>query len=302
MSRVSAAGSETPTLKSPVRRQDDAVHALLQEGPLGLFVGHLDAPLTVRRPAGRQIHDGPDDRLLLVARGRRQPEPGRTRVGDDAHPIVLVELGLDQKFQGLLNERKSVRGLHRPGGIDQEDEVAGRHLVLVDHPGLEADPEQVVLLGPRAGGQLEVERDGVAVLRRGVVVREVIDEVSDPDRVPGRLLAFLDAGPGIGVRRGVNSRRERRQSVVLDRLERVVLEVLVPLGGLVGGFAVGEPLAGGGAWRCRCFKVAVRPAFGLRAVAVLPELPAKLFGDTLRELTGPFGAAEVLRRAPENRH
>jgi hypothetical protein len=86
---------------------------------------------------------------------------------------------------------------------------------------------------PGAGGQLQVKGDRVGVPRGCIPVGEVVDEVGHADGVLGRQGPLVDAGAGVGVSGSVHGRRDGREGVgVADRLERVVLEVLVALGRL----------------------------------------------------------------------
>jgi hypothetical protein len=220
--------------------EDDAVDAVLEEAGLRLLVSQDDAAAAVGRALRVENIDGPADRVLRAARRGREQQLGAPRVGDDADAVLRGEF-VDQQPQRLLDERQAIFGRHRTGGVDEEDEVAGGHVLLVDRLGAEADAQQVVLGLPGAGGQFQREGDGLAVLRRGVVVVEVIEEVGDAHGILRRQLPGVEAGAGVGVGGGVHGAGDGRERVVLDQLVGVLKDRLVVLcRGILGV----EPLNG----------------------------------------------------------
>jgi len=100
---------------------------------------------------------------------------------------------------------------------------------------------------PGGGGHLGRDGERIVAPGRRVVVREVVDELLDADRVQGRPHPVLDEAPHIRVRRPIHVDGEGRQRVVLHRHEVVLGDVSVRLA--VGVFVEGDRRVHGGAGR-----------------------------------------------------
>ncbi|HTJ20495.1 MAG TPA: hypothetical protein VL494_27225 [Steroidobacteraceae bacterium] len=70
----------------------------------------------------------------------------------------------------------------------------------------------------------------VAARRRHIAVVEVVDHLFHAHGVLRRQLAGVEEATHVGVRAGVDVDRERRDRLVGDEMDRVVVEVLVTLG------------------------------------------------------------------------
>ena len=112
--------------------------------------------------------------------------------------------------------------------VEQEDQVAGRPLLAVDLHSLQADADQPVTGLPRAAGHLDVCSEGNVVLRAGVVVVEVVDQLLDPDRVRRREPPFSEQEPPhVGVGGRVDVDREREKRLILYSAEGVFDKAVV---------------------------------------------------------------------------
>ena len=124
--------------------EDDAIDAAAHELLAGRTVGQLDPLCAVGRPACLEVGDRLVDPCLLVARGRRQHEPTRTRVDDDGDAIASGER-VDQHAQTVAHERQLVGRVHRSRDVNQEHQIARRRVLLAQFAALKADERQLVL-------------------------------------------------------------------------------------------------------------------------------------------------------------
>ena len=83
---------------------------------------------------------------------------------------------------------------------------------------------------PRRFGDGRRDRERRAVARLRIVVGEVVDQLLDADRILRRQLALVQEAPDVGVRRGVDVDRERRQRLVGRAGPLVVVDPVVGLG------------------------------------------------------------------------
>ena len=156
--------------------EDDAVDALGDEVLAGLRVGEGDAGPAVGRPAGLEVVDRTEDRLLVGAGGRRQHQARGAGVGDHRDPVAGVHV-LDQQAQASAQQRQLVGRTHRARDIDQEHEVARPDLGDRYDLALHADLHELVRGVPWTRPDLGVDREGAAVGRLLVVVVEVVDQL-----------------------------------------------------------------------------------------------------------------------------
>ncbi len=167
--------------------------------------------------AGAEGVDRLLDRRLLRDPGRLQGHLRLAGIGDDSHRIGRLQL-VEQQAQAALHQGELVVGLHRPADIDQEHQVGPRPLPPVAFPGLEADPDQPVLRIPGTVRHLHMGRERFVPAGRGIVVGEVVHQLLQPDRVPGRQRSFAEEATGVRVagRVGVHAEgRERCRGHVL---------------------------------------------------------------------------------------
>ncbi len=195
------------------------------------IVGELDARAAVGRAARPQLVDGRHDFGFVQARGRRQHQSRSPGVDDDRDLVVLAEL-FDQALEAPLDQGELVGLLHRAGDVDQEDEVAGRPLGLIDGSGGDADAGQPVLGIPGAAGDLDMHGEGMLARFRGrrVVIGEVIQHLFDAHRVPGRQHVLGEKAADVGIAGGVDVDREGRERLAGRPVERVVDDLVVGLG------------------------------------------------------------------------
>ena len=210
--------------------QDDAIRPVLDEVLGGDVIGELDARAAVGRAAALQLIDRREDLRLLDARRRREDQARGPGIDDDRDPVVLAEL-LDQPLQAPLDQRQLVRLLHRAGDVDQEDEVAGRPLGLVDRPGGDPDPRQPVIGVPGTARDLDVhgERVRAGFRWRGIVVGEVVEQLLDADGILGRERVLREEAPDVGVAGRIHVDRERRQRLAGRPMERILHDRVIGL-------------------------------------------------------------------------
>ena len=127
------------------------VDATLDEGLFGKLVGLLDAGLTRRRAAGRQIVDRRQDLCALRHLGRHQHGARLAGIGDDRHSVVGVELR-HQQAEGGPQQRQLVRRVHRAGNVEQEDEVRLGLLGRLHVIALDRDMHELGVCVPRRRG------------------------------------------------------------------------------------------------------------------------------------------------------
>jgi len=99
---------------------------------------------------------------------------------------------------------------------------ARRPVVLVDRPAQQTDSRQPVRGIPGAAGDLDIHRERVVAGRGRVVIREIVQQFLDPDRILGGELILIQEPPDVGVTRRVDVDRERRERLLGDADERVI--------------------------------------------------------------------------------
>src|SRR3954447_24678752 len=83
---------------------------------------------------------------------------------------------------------------------------------------------------PWARGSIEVDREGHAVVRLRIIVREIVDHLLYPNRILWRERPSLDETPDIRIRRGIDIDRKSGQRIVRRTEERVLFDVAVARG------------------------------------------------------------------------
>ncbi len=204
-----------------VRRQHDAVDAVLPERFLRQPVGRLDALRAGRRAARLEIVDGVEDLFPLLRRGRLQHHAGIAGIGDDRHRVRRLQLA-DQEAEGALQERQLVRRVHGAGDVDEEDEVGGRFVRRHHVEALDADMQELRALVPRR------RHDGYGRLERLFrrlgsfpVVGEIIDQLLDTHGIGVRQAAGQQRAADIGIGGRIDIRREGGDRIGRDALHRV---------------------------------------------------------------------------------
>ena len=214
--------------------EDDAVVAFAHEILLRDVVGELDPRAAGGRPACLETIDRVEDRGFVAPGRGRQHETGVARVDDDRDAVLRTEL-IDEKRECLLHEWKLLGHVHRPRDVDQEYEIARRQTRRFDAPRLKTNANDAVRRIPRRGDDIGRDRDRVFALRPGVVIREIVDQLFDANRILGRHRSTVDEPTDVGVRRAVNVHRECRERIGRDGEKRVVLDPSVFLGVERGG-------------------------------------------------------------------
>ena len=136
------------------------------------------------------------------------------------HAIARAER-VDQHAHPVPHERQPVGRHHRAGHVDQEHQIARRHVRLRDLASLQPDEHEPVLRVPGRLGQLGRDRERHVALRLRVVEAEVVDHLLDANRAGGGSAAVVQEPPDVRVRRGVDVDRERRERLVGDAPEHV---------------------------------------------------------------------------------
>ncbi len=219
-----------PDVEVAVGGEDDAVVPGRLEVPPGHVVGQLDSFGAGGRAPRLQAVEGGEDLLLVASRGGGEHQPGGPGIDHDGHPVLRPEAG-HHELEGALHQRQLVRFIHRAGDIEQEHQVAGGQLLGIEVLPLEPHQEQLVLGVPGAGAPLEGHREGVAVGRLGIVVREVVDELLHPDRVGGGQGVLVEEAPDVAVARRVDVDREGRERVAGRLQEPVLVDTVIFLAG-----------------------------------------------------------------------
>ena len=174
--------------------------------------------------------------MPVLAGGGGQQDAGRPGVRHDGDVILGAEL-VDEDAERLLEQFDLL--VHGPGGIDEEDEVAGGNVLRVHRAGLESDAEEPVAGLPGAVGEFAGDGEGLVAGGLRVVVGEVVDELLQAHGVAGReAVVLLQVAAGVGVARAVHVDGERRERVLGGVEELVLLEVGVAL--VAEGLGVGE--------------------------------------------------------------
>ena len=89
---------------------------------------------------------------------------------------------------------------------------------------LERDAHQLVRGLPGRSIHLGAHREGSRTAGRGIIVREVVDQLFDADRIFRRQPAFLDEAPHVGVRCAIDIDGERRERIRSRRQEGILLD------------------------------------------------------------------------------
>ena len=95
------------------------------------------------------------------------------------------------------------------------------------------DPGQTVFGVPGAAGDFEVDGKRVATARRGrrILVREIVEQFLDADRVRGRKLVQLQqVSPDVGIARRIDVDREGRERLLDGPHEGILLNPVERLG------------------------------------------------------------------------
>ena len=213
-----------------VRGQHHPVHATLDERLPRHRVGQLDAGAAVGAAAGLQAVERGQDLAMAVAGGRRQDQPGRSRIHHDRHPVLRAQLR-DQLGEGLLEQRQFVGGIHRARGVDQQHQVGGRQGRLGHVVALDADHQQLARGVPGGGREFGGHPERLpAGGRRRMRVVEVVQEFLGTHRVRRRAHALPQHAPHVGVAAGVDVDGERGDRLVAGPVHRVVVAMFVAFG------------------------------------------------------------------------
>ena len=137
---------------------------------------------------------------------------------------------VNQQSHRLFQKRQLVGLVHGTGHVQQKYQVAPFQLAPADLAALEADSGQPVIGIPRRIGDLNVHRKRIGSFRRRIVVREVVQQLLDPDCIRRRHLAVLEVPPHVGVRRRIHIDGEGGQRVVRHTLELVLADRSVRFG------------------------------------------------------------------------
>ena len=186
-----------------------------------------------RAAPGLEFVERGHDLVVPVARGRRQHQPRSARVDHDRDPVLGPQL-VHQQREGLLEQGQLVVRPHRPGDVEQEDQVAGRQVFGVDRTGVQPDAHQAVFLSPGRVPHLGGDGEGVLSSHGVPVVGEVVDHLLDAHRVDRRPLAVLDEAADVGVGRPVHVDGEGGERGRADEPEVVFGDVGVGFGVEVG--------------------------------------------------------------------
>ncbi len=175
----------------------------------GHGVGLLDARGAVGAAARVQPVDGAAYGVRLRGGGRAQRHARVPRIGHDADAVARVEFA-QQGVHARLDQRQFVRLVHRPGHVEQEDQVHRGALLLAYVFALQRDAREPVLRGPRTRRHIGIHGKRGITLRHGIAIVEVIDQFLDAHRVGRGTPPTLEETPRIRVARGVDIDAERR--------------------------------------------------------------------------------------------
>jgi hypothetical protein len=229
MSRVSSPSLLTPTLKSP------SVHRMTRLMPPER--NDARASWYARSMPAAPLVDPPDSSAasaarivgLVRARGGRKRDALGAGVDHDRDLIFRSEL-IDHQAHRLLQQWQLVRIGHRARHVEEEHQVARWHVGVGDGARAQRDPEHLHAGVPRARAQLGVHRERRGAGRQRIGVAEIVEQLLGADGVGRRTRALAHEAAEVGVRRGVDVDRERRQRRGGDGEERVVAQAGVGLG------------------------------------------------------------------------
>lgn len=160
---------------------------------------------------------------------RLKAQAGLAGVGDNRDVVVLGQL-VDEHGQRVFDQRQLIGVAHRPGDVEEEDQVARAALGRVDLAGLQPDADQAVVSIPRTAGRFHVDGKGLVPLWLRVVIREVVDHFLDSHGAGRRNLVVLQQTPHVRVGGRVDVDRNGALGLDGGRLERVLLRRRVLLG------------------------------------------------------------------------
>ncbi len=172
--------------------EDDAVDGVGIEVLFRQCVREFQALAAGRRAASMQaVERVANGALIVAARGLKHGASG-PRIDDDGDVVLLRQL-LGEHAEAIEGERELVGTIHRPGDIDQQNEVQRRAFVVLDVVTLQPDVDELAALRPRRRGDGNRCREWLfAAVGEGVVVVEIVDELFDPHRVLRRQSAVRE--------------------------------------------------------------------------------------------------------------
>ena len=150
--------------------------------------------------------------------------------------MVVRAQGFGEVADGFLHQRQFVGGIHRAGGVDEEDKVGGRAFIGVEVGRLYADADELAVRLPRRGNGFGVHGEGFAVRRQRVVVGEVVGDFFDTHGVGRRqTVFFFYHAAHVAVTAGIDVDAEGRDGIVGGALHGVYVLVRVFFGVFGGG-------------------------------------------------------------------
>src|SRR5436189_2186868 len=118
---------------------------------------------------------------------------GRTRPAEPTYTTIATRSLARSWFTSNriadFTRGQLVRRHHRTRDVEQKHEVRLREILDLDPARLQADADELVLRLPWRGCDLGMDRERVVALGLAVVVREVVHELFDANRVTWRQLA-----------------------------------------------------------------------------------------------------------------
>ena len=211
-----------------IRRQQDAVVAVLHERFLGHRIRKRDAGAAIGRAAGlepiKRGLNGPG----FVTRSRFQHHARIARVNHEADAVRCGQLP-GQEFQRGLHQRELVGVLHRAGYVHQEHEVRCRSRAL-RLPALNPDMQQAGLRIPRGRRHFRNDSEGRRRIPRSRIgVVEIVDELFHAYRVLRRQAALVQHPPYVAVGTRIHVDAERRHRILGNAMHRVRVDLAVVL-------------------------------------------------------------------------
>ena len=152
--------------------------------------------------------------------GRFEDDPCRSGVDHNRHLVLRAE-PVRQHRKRCLHQRQFVLGIHGAGHVDQEHQIGGRTFFARNIKSLDPDPQQPRFRIPRS--QRHVGRDRkrpCAVLRRRIVIAEIVEHFLGPHRFGRRGLPLCQETADIGVGTGIDINREGGHRFLRHRLDR----------------------------------------------------------------------------------
>jgi hypothetical protein len=212
-----------------IGRQNHAVDAAVRPLLAGQVVGQLNAGAPIGRATGRECVERRRDSGLLIARRRFEHGARSAGVHGDGDAIDGTEL-VDQQLERSLQEVDLVGALHRARHVHEKHQVRGRQVGRRALEPLQADVEQLSTGVPWARRELGVDRErAVLILRCGIGVVEVVDELLGANRVRIRQHTLIEQAADVGVGGRIDVDRKGRHGVLECGVHGIVVEVRVPL-------------------------------------------------------------------------